>query len=304
MLRQGNCVKRLYGSTTLTLTAEAGNSLLVKSIYVEPDSSEGLMLIRVDRKTVAVYRINGKGGNHLGHIRGKDYPLNLMDFLTLQQINCSLPVAEGQSLVLVVANAATEVIVVFDRYDNSDIRPTMFNGTESKEYLFIQYVSSSATLSASGDLLIDTSLSPAEFPDFPCGKVVPAKHVIDILGIVGNPVTTGVSGSNELKTTFVKLIKDRETMFDEDRAGLLFRGQRSGGASPSYQSQFSLIGGCHDGRNENPFASVGYPLMFKPSLNFKSGEELLVYVSGELTGTNTLAGSLLDLAFIMKVKME
>jgi hypothetical protein len=45
-------------------------------------------------------------------------------------------------------------------------------------------------------------------------------------------------------------------------------------------------------------------LLFKPALRFTAGDELLVYVTGELTGSVSLAGSLLDLGFIMKVKVD
>jgi hypothetical protein len=303
-LRQGNCVKRGYGATSLNLQADAGESFLVKGIYCEPNSADTYLVVRVDRKTVAVYRVYGKGGNHLGHIKGKDYPFNIMEYLAGQGINVSIPVAEGQIFSISGINAATEIILLYDIYDAADIRPDMPNGSAAKEYTFLQYMESSATADASEDLLLDTAKSPAEFPDFPCGKVVPARHTIEILGLVGNPVTGGVSGSNEIMTTFVKLIKDRETLFDEDRAGIIFRGQRSGGASPSWQSNFSLIGGCHDGRNENAFASAGYPLMFKPVLTFVSGEELLVYVTFALTGSISIAGSNIDLAAIMHVKVE
>lgn len=304
MLRQGNCVKRGYGATSLSLQAEAGHSFLIRRIYCEANSADTYLTLRVDRKTVGVYRTYGRGGNQLGHQKAKLIPLNLMEWLESKGVNISIPVAEGQTFTIDAINAATEIVLVYDNYDAGDIRADMPNGTDAKEYTFMQYMTGTTALSASGDMLLDVSLSPAEFPDFPCGKSVPAKHSISMLGLIGCPYCKGISGSNEFKTTFVKLIKERETLFDEDRAGILFRGQRSGGFTHSHQTDFSLIGNCGDGRQVSGVDDVSYPLLFEPALEFVSGEELLVYVTGALTGTESIAVAYIDLAAILKVKVE
>lgn len=304
MLKQGNCVKRAYGSTSLSLQADAGHSFLVRRIYCEPNAADTYLILRVDRKTVGVYRTYGRGGNQLGHQKTDEFPLNLMEYLESKGVNMSIPIAEGQTFTIDSINAGTEIIVVYDHYDAGDIVASMPNGTESKDYTFMQYMTGTTELSASGDMLLDVSLSPAEFPDFPCGKNVPAKHSISILGLVGCPYCKGVMANEEIKTTFVKLVKDREILFDEDRDGILFRGQRSGGPTDSYQTDFSLIGNCHDGRNESGKGSIGYPLLFEPSLDFVSGEELLIYVTGEETNGVTIGVDYIDLAAIMKVTLE
>jgi len=302
MLLQGNCVKRVLGDTSLSLEAKAGESLLIRRIYCEANSADEYLVLRVDRKTVGVYRVYGHGGSHLGRIKAKLYPLNLMEFLADNGINVTIPVAEGQTLSIDSINAATEIVVVFDRYNAGDITAIMPNGSDAKEYTFIQYMVGSETLSATGDLLLDTSLSPAEFPDFPCGKVVPARHAIKMLGLVGNPYAQGF-GSSTSHTTFVKLVKDRETLFDPDRNGIPFRGQASGGHRDSYQTDFSLIGGCHDGKEELGEADIGLPLLFDPALSFVSGEELLIYVATVQDGSETLEGSFIDLAAILNIKV-
>jgi len=133
--------------------------------------------------------------------------------------------------------------------------------------------------SVSGDTVLDVSLSPAEFPDFPCGAVVQAKYQIDILGLFGMPVGNKIYGGDYIASTFVKLIKDREALFDEDRKGLVFRrGEPSQSANPSYDAENSLIGnGCD--------LLFGEPLMFEPTLSFVSGEELQIYMSFYSDGT-------------------
>ncbi|GAG98408.1 unnamed protein product, partial [marine sediment metagenome] len=169
MLKQGNCVKRVYGLTSLSLQAEAGHSLLVRRIYCEANSADTYLVLRVDRKTVGVYRVYGRGGNQLGYQHDSTFPLNLMEYLESKGINVTIPIAEGQTFSIDSINAGTEIVVVFEDYDAADIRADMVNGTDSNEYTFLQYMTGSVTLSASGDMVMNTSLSPAEFPDFPCG---------------------------------------------------------------------------------------------------------------------------------------
>jgi len=303
MLLQGNCVKRVYGETSLSLEAKAGESFLVKRLYCRPNSEDEYLVLRVDRKTVGVYRVYGKGGNQLRGICAELYPMNLTDFLLKQGVNIKIPVAEGQTFSIDGINAATEIVAEFERHSAGDITTIMPNGSDAKEYTFLQYMTSSENLAVDGDLLIDQSLSPAEFPDFPCGKVVPAKTTINMLGLVGNPKSYGFGASN-IQTTFVKLVKDRETLFDPDRNGIPFRGQASGGHTDSYQTDVSLIGGCIDGKEDSQKADIGFPLMFDPVLNFVSGEELLIYVTIDQRGSGTFDGDKIDLAAILNVKTE
>jgi len=254
--------------------------------------------MRVDRKTVGSYRLQGKSGNHLSALRRGRFKNNLMEFLGLRGINVTIPVAEGQTFNVTRYAETGEVAIVYDIYSAGDIRADMPNGSDAKEYIYIQYMNNSLGISADGDILLDESNSPAEFPDFPCGKSVPANHTIDILGLIGYPVCNYDDGSNYLISTFVKLIKERETLFDEDRAGIPFRGVYSAQTVGDYACGFSLIGSSVD---ESYYH--GLPLMFEPLLHFVSGEELLVYVTFALTGTKTLAADTIDLAAIMRVKV-
>ncbi|GAJ09065.1 unnamed protein product, partial [marine sediment metagenome] len=164
------------------MAAVAGKSLLVKSIYCIASTDDTYLTIRVDRVTVAIYRVKGRAGNHLSPLLVGYVVPHLMDFLTSRGINVSIPVAEGQTFNVGRFAETGNVIVVYDEYDAGDIRSDMPNGSQALEYIFMQYMSSSETPVASQDITFDTSLSPAEFPDFPAGKSVPAKHEITMLG--------------------------------------------------------------------------------------------------------------------------
>lgn len=304
MLRQGNCIKRFTAVSTDKLEAHSGESFLIRGLYVAPDTGNDYLTLKVDRKTVGVYRISGRAGNQLDRMFCDFVHKNLMEFLQSKGVNCSIPVAEGQSFTVTTPGTSPVVVIVYDTYDAGDIRADMPNGTASKEYMFIQYMDTSETVDATEDVTIDTALSPAEFPDFPCGKSVPANCEIDILGLVGSPVGSGTSESNKTYSTYVKMVKDRETLFDEDRNGIpfFFHSGIFGGAS--YWSDFSLIGGCVSLDTSTYNATLGDPLMFDPALNFKAGEELIITVSFIQLATYTLAVGSIDLAAIMKVKQS
>jgi len=309
MLKQGNCVKRFTAVADDKLEANAGESFLIRAIYVVPQTDNTYLILKVDRKTVGVYRIYGHSGNHLGIMNTGYINKNLMEFLASKGVNCSIPIAEGQSFTVSSVGTSPTVIIAYDRYDAGDIVASMPNGTDSKEYLFIQYMDTDATIDASETVVLNTSLSPAEFPDFPCGKAVPANTEIEILGLAGCPCGDGFSSGTNIGSSFVKMVKERETLFDEDRNGIPFRYQWDNIAG-AYLAEYSLIGSgtpflVHDaGMGLTYNVSHGDPLMFDPALLFRSGEELLIYMSFILAGTRTLPADTLDLAAIMKVKVS
>ncbi|GAI26981.1 unnamed protein product, partial [marine sediment metagenome] len=50
-----------------------------------------------------------------------------------------------------------------------------------------------------------------------------AKYEIDILGICGSPRAPAENKTgNYIYTQFIKMVKEREVLFDEDRQGILF----------------------------------------------------------------------------------
>lgn len=307
MLKQGNCVKRFSAVATDVLEANAGESFLIRGLYVVPEDDNDYLVLKVDRKTVGVYRIYGRAGNHLGVMRADHIHKNLMEFLQNKGVNCSIPVAEGQSFAVTTAGTSPVVAVVYDTYDAGDIRADMPNGTDAKEYMFVQYMDNPNVVEAVGDVLLNTSLSPAEFPDFPCDRSVPANTEIDILGLVGCPVGEGDYSHLYLGSSYVKMIKEREVLFDKARNGIPFFYLADGYNIGDYWAGFSLIGACvsqyYDATRTKWNITLGDPLMFDPVLNFKSGEELLIYMSFISPAVRTLAAGTIDLAAIMNVKM-
>jgi len=301
MLRQANKVKQITVSGGGDLSAPAGLSYLVKSIYCIASASDTYLTLRVDRVTVGFYRVADRGGNQISPILlAYDTP-HIMEFLASKNVNVSIPVAEGQTLNVSRYAEAGNVILVYDEYDAGDIRSDMPNGSQASEYTFMQYMSTSETPTASQDIILDTSLSPAEFPDFPAGKVVPANHEITLLGLVGHPFTTGGAGPNAWGTSFCKLVREREVLFDDDRNGIPFDGQDATATADAYRCNFSLIGACVDVLKDSSVKTVGYPLMFEPAIVFSEGAELSVYLSGIMTTAAAWEETMVDMAAILRV---
>jgi len=303
MLRQANCVKSVATAVAFSLQADAGESFLIKSVVFADALTTAYPVFRVDRKTVGCYRGGAQGVQHLGGKVDAFIPMNLMDWLMSKNINMSIPVAEGQTFTITRAGDTGALVVIYDIYDAGDIRADMLNGTESKEYNFVQYMTASEVLAASQDYLLSVSLSPAEFPNFPCGEVVPAKSTIDILGIAGMPVCVG-DAVNSTSTTYLKLVKDREILFDEDRDGIPFEALAAIAAATTRKIVSSLIGDCVSVGASLSDPSYGVPLLFDPPLHFVSGEELLVYLTTVSDDATEIPVADVRVAMIMNVKTE
>lgn len=301
MLKQCNCIKTALHTAGLTLEANTGESFLVKCIYVGIVTTASYLAVKVDNFSVAYYLVMGKRGNELGGVRHSARGINLMKLLVDMGLPFSIPIAEGQKLTLPALDGAGTLQVVYDRYDAGDIRADMPNGTASKQFGFIQYLRETSVIAASGDLLLDKAITPAEFPDFPAGKSVPANMRIKLHGITGCPVADYSSTDNGFYSTYLKLVKDREVLFDEDRNGFPFLADSTDDSSPEYDKSESIIGSV--GEHDAPF---NYniekpPLFFDPPLEFISGEELLVYLTFVKVGTHTMAADLAAVALILEV---
>lgn len=312
MLLQANMVKRITASAGGDLEAKTGESLRVKRIECIPSTNDSYLTIRVDRVTVGFYRIKGKSGNQLGTLHEHYLKGNLMEFMADMGINVTIPIAEGQTLNVSRYAEAGNVMVIYDRYSAGDVKDSDPNGSASKVYTFVQYAKVGTAPTASGDALIDTALTPAEFPDFPCSKVVPALHTIELLGIAGCPVWNSTGVGARFITNFLKMIRNREVLFDTDRNGIPFEAVGLNQVGNVYRSAFSLIGSGsevllreHDASmNYDPSWVSGNPLMFEPPLVFAAGEELNAYLTVTKTGTVTWTDNVDDVAFILRVRRQ
>jgi len=307
MLKQTNCVKLITDATGGDLEADTNESFLVKGVFVNPSDTDTFVTLKIDNVTVGFYRVYGKSGNHLGGIKGNRVGRNLMRYLVNRGLPFSLPIAEGQKLNVSRPAGANHIQVLYDRFDAGDIRADMPCGSASKNYGFLQYLRETDVLTDSGDMLLDNAITPAEFPDFPAGKAVPAKMSIKLHGIVGCPVSDFVYVTDAYRgyySTFLKLIREREVLFDEDRDGILFEGRTDGTQELYYENIVSIIGSCADFYATVQDYAQKDPLIFEPPFDFASGEELLVYLSCIKDGVRDMTANLADVALILEVIRE
>jgi len=299
MLQQANMVKRITASGGGDLEAKAGESLRIKRIECIPSTNDTYLTIRVDRVTTAYYRVKGKSGNHLGTNRVDYLKRNIMQFLERAGINVTIPVAEGQTLNVSRYAEAGNVMIVYDRYSAGDVLASDPNGSESNSITYLQYASIGTTPTATDDWKVDTAITPSEFPDFPCGKVVEARHTVEMLGVAGCPFNNAETGPAGAASTFMKFVKDREVLFDSDRNGIPFNAADATATADSYSGAFSLIGPGTEILVDTNVIMAGDPLMFEPALRFEAGSELSVYITGIWTGAPTWDG-MEDVAFILR----
>jgi len=306
MIKQINCTKLITAATGGSLEANAGESFLVRAIFnaLPITKTDTYLTAKIDNVTVGYYRCVGKSGNHLGGASSSTIGRNLMQFLVERGLPFSLPVAEGQKLTISRAAGTGKIIVLYDRYDAGDIRADMPCGTAAKNYGFLQYLRETDILTASGDMELDTSITPAEFPDFPAGKAVPAKTKIKLHGIAACPAGYWVSNDHGFYTSYLKLVREREVLFDEDRVGFLFEANNYLAQLHPYELGKSIIGSGAEFGDSNGFFANKQPLMFDPALVFESGEELIVYLTWVKKGSGTMTANLADVALILEVNRE
>ena len=332
-LKQPFAIKTQLGSTDLELTADPGESFLIKDIMTHY-CSDSYCTIRTGKTTVGYFRQGGILGAHIfrlaawnqhSHrikVRGGDsitadvWPVvknaknedtdihfsamaadvgtgdfsvheamqmvkgtrieTLMQYLARKEIWKGFPVAEGETFKITgVAATNAKQVVVYEIHEAGDMSSEMENGSKSPSYTFLNYGNCTSSINKTGDTIYNKSISPAEFPSFPFDAVVPAKHQIEILGICASPFAPSENdGTNYIYTQFMKLIRDREVLFDEDRQGIIFDNRQLDltGRSDSIAQGFSLIG------NKTEF-DLQDPFMYDPPLVFLPGDELGIYVT-------------------------
>ena len=206
----------------------------------------------------------------------------LIDLLTKKGIFKGFPVATGQTFTVTGAKQANAIqMVIYEIYDPGDIKAEVENGTLAGEYVFVNYGNCGASIKTAADHLLNTSKNPAEFPDFPFGNVVPANYEMDILGILGSPFAPKENnGTNYSYTKYLKLVKDRTTLFDEDRNGLLFlqRTATAKGTMDTIAEGWTMIGNYSDVDGKEP-------MIFPEPLKFVAGDELNTYITLDAGGT-------------------
>ncbi len=297
-LKERNMVRTFSGTGDYELQAKTGESLLIKGIYVSSPGSD-FASIYIDKTTVGFFRVGGARGNHLFYpLQDEQRNKNLLDILREREIFMGFPVAEGQTLIIKNVGATNaKCTVVYDKYDAGDIDTKQENGTEADSYVFINYGRPSSAPTSAGDVLINSSQNPAEFPAFPFGVDVPARTEIEILGILASDVgRTSGTGANKANSTFLKFIKERVVLLDDNKDGIIMTGASPTSDGVQYGTGQSLIGYYSD-------IDQRWPYFFEEPLTFGAGEELNAYITTAVSaGSMNLTAEDLEIGLIMRVR--
>jgi len=293
------------------LTAKTGESLLVKDVMIY-DSDDEYVLLEVEKTTVGFFRVdNHVLQSHLGvpnAIAGKlsttkgfraGGSITLISYMINKGWMRGYPVAEGQTFRVkpyTSGKKLNNVIIVYEKYDAGDIKASDVNGSEAKEYIFVNYGRPSEALEESKDYEVNKCVTTEEFPDFPFGEAVPSKTTIEILGILGSEAISYSDANNYVQTKFLKMFKGRTCLFDRDKQGL-----------PFYQPIFSGIGtGVTVGRGVSVIGNYSTfdrrePFIPPTPLVFSEGTEVKVFITAEAKGSAMIGLKYAEIAFIEKV---
>ena len=298
-IKDKNFIRTWLNSASGSFNVEIGESVLITGIYVQQPSSDDFLQLLIDKTTVGYFRIGGDKGNHLNYpSQNYSKEINILDFLREKGIFKGFPANQGQIISWKTANGSN-VNVTFKMIlaEAGDYTAEHENGSNAKEYLYINYGRPSSAPSGAGDVLINSSLIPVEFPQFPFGVEVPAKSEITVLGICATVVgRTSDSAGNKAYTKYLKFIKEREVLFDKQREGLPLVGVPPSSDGVDYVTGYSQIG-----YNSDKDKKCAY--LFDEPLVFTAGEELNIYINTAVSaGSMNLTQADLEIATILKYK--
>lgn len=214
----------LTATAALSLEARVGESLLVKGLYFGALAAGGFAEILIDRVSVGFWWIGDINTNHLEQYEAMLLMDNLFGRLIAKGIMNGYPVAEGQTFEVRPHTAGDKVIgsIVYEIHEAGDMTSDMPNGSTAKEFVFLNYGTNAEIIAGNATGALDKTRNPSEYPAFPYGDVVPAKHEMEVHGFLLKQWedADGVINPNY---AFLKLIKDRHVLFDEDRQGICVR---------------------------------------------------------------------------------
>jgi len=282
-IRQPYMVKTGRSVTYLTLRADPGEAHLVKEISLTDTDPAEFTKVSIDRVTLAYLTTGNQSQNQFWWARGYVDKIQLMRYLYNAGIFPGFPIAEGQEMrVECVPSTSVNMKIIYEIHEPGDISPEMPCGTNCKEYIFFNYGVNTLEIASAESQLIDLCLTPKEFPDFPFGEVVPAKTKIELIAM--GILRRRMNDRGFEYVSFLKLLRGREVLFDEDRRGIYAEAE---------ECDFPF----HDRYLDNVIQPFPEPLVFMP------GEELNLEATAQ--DSKTIVAEKALLFFVEKVtKLE
>jgi len=283
MLRKATNFKNSLAALTLALTPNVGEAYRVKNIHctLAADALQ-FLTVQIDRVTVGYIQLGTTILHQIPYQQSNQQSNTIFDQLRAAGINMDYPIPEGSTLTLTTGANWARCTIEYEIWDAADVKATEPNGSQSKEYVFLQYGTYNVAIVAAGTYDLNNVHNPVEFPNFPFGANVPSKTRMEILGI-GCPaqIMSGAAFATDwIDSTYLRLYREREVLFDEDRAGIVIDADDTALAANTtmyYYEDFSML----------PYGGAGTfkPIyLFPTPLGFDAGEELAVQMAFTLAG--------------------
>jgi len=258
-LKQRFMQKTAWDIDKLILKADVGESFLIDQVKIATQTPNEFTRITIDRTTVAWLSTYNIYTNQFWFSHDLAQFPNLLEILRQKGDFKGFPVGEGQEFIIDMTGAVSKYSRVnYQIHDPGDMKPEMENGSACKEYLYFNYGTNSAEIATGKEGKIDKCLTPIEFPDFPFGAIVPSKKQIDIIGLCIGTFRKDTEFNNKFR--WLKIMRGREVLFDEDRKGFY----------------------CAGGMLDYPFHASGLGRWYNPlpePLTFNPGDELTLLVT-------------------------
>ena len=289
MLRNPFMIKNSAGVATISLAPKTGESILVKDIHCTPAVGVAEFLtIQVGRQTVGFIHTGTTIFNQLPYKTDDSVIETIFTQMGKRGYDMSIPIAEGETLTLTAPTAWTRLTIEYEVFDAGDQTSDKPNGSQSEEYILLNYGTNLATIATIGYHELTGVKNPVEFPNFPFGASVPSRCEMEILGIGMCDVTRAGAafGTDDLRSTYIRLYRDREVLFDDDRNGFIVAGLALGGTVNTTTYYGLGVTSC-------PYGGAGTYKdikLFPEPIKFSGNEELTVEVCYALSaGGGTLA---------------
>lgn len=236
---------------------------------------------------------------HMSHTPSS-FKDSLLSYLGRKGFFKGYPVSEGETFTIQLITGATAVkMVEYDIYDAGDITNEMENGSKSNSFMYVNYGDTGAVLQLVVDTILGESNNPAEYPDFPFGGLVPAGHKIELIGILASDIAPAANTAATYSyTEYLKLMKGREVLFDEDHNGLLYYAPFT-----DPPGAVNMIGEGYSPGGNFTQCDIKQPLMFDPPLTFLEGEELSVswHIANEAVAGVAITEELQEVGVILRL---
>jgi len=216
--------------------------------------------------------INYERVPHMTHTPSS-FKETLLGYLGTKGIFKGFPVAEGETFTIELCTDATAVkMVEYDIYDAGDITDEMENGSKANTFMYVNYGDTGAVLQAVADTVLGQTNNPTEYPNFPFGGLVPSGMKMELIGILASDIAPALNTATPFTyTQYLKFMKGREVLFDEDHNGLLYFNPDTTPAGA-----VNMIGEGYAVGGNYTQCDIKQPHMFDPPMVFNEGEELSV----------------------------